>query len=442
MGRQPEDGETRRRGRAAVSLLILAAAGGSFRAAAQPQDAPPPLAPELRQMLRRSNLVLVGDIGAVSEADDGRLLRARLRIGRTLAGAVDGTGVHDGTGVDIVEDRRFPSARPTLRSGRRVVVFLVVAKQNAQMRRALPPGSYYRVLDEPWGLIDLPDATAEREVVGALEGWIALGRERALSQQERDAAVRRLTFSELEASHPRLSEDAVVNLATLAGLADSLTPSEQDILARALRRTDLPERVRIALIEAIAAARLAALAQSLRDLPGASPALVRASTLARSRLGTGPGQEELSVALREGDPATRAAMVPALLRAQTGGIAAVGALATTDPAREVRLAAIEALGESGSPEALSILGQTFKDADPEIRERSAQAIYRIGGRGAAELAADLAFTAPPEGQRHAVFLLGTLGVGGTDSLVKRIRESHPDPAIRDLATHGLKVEPH
>jgi hypothetical protein len=131
------------------------------------------------------------------------------------------------------------------------------------------------------------------------------------------------------------------------------------------------------------------------------------------------------------------------MRAKTGGIPAVSALATGDPAKEVRLTAIEVLGESGSAEALPTLGQTFKDNDPEIREQSAQAIYRIGGRSAAELAADLAFTAPPGGgQYHAVTLLGVLGVGGDDPLIKRIRDSHPDPSIREYATHGLQVEPH
>ncbi len=435
-GRPPGHGGARRRPRelVAISLLVLVGAA-QLTIAAQQEDAPPPLAPQLRQMLRRSTLVVVGDMGAVAEHDDGRLLRAQVRVGRVLKGG-------GGTGVDVVAVRRFPSAQAALRSGHRVIAFLVVAKETAQLRQALAPGVYYRIFDEPWGLIELASATTEREVLGALEGWIALDGDRTLDAQQRDAVARRLTFSELDASHPRLVEDAIVGLATLSNLAGTLMPGERDILARAVRRTDLPERVRIGLVQAIAEAHLVALAPSLTDLPGASPALIRASTLARSRLGTGPGEDEFSTAFRDGDPATRAAMIPALLRAETGGIPAVSLLATGDPAKEVRLAAIEALGESGSVEALPALGQTFKDADPEIREESAQAIYRIGGRSAAELAADLAFTAPPRGQRHAVTLLGVLGVGGDDPLAKRIQDSHPDPSIREYATHGLKVEPH
>ena len=427
-------GHARRLG--VIVLLALAGAGHLATAAPPPEKAPPPLAPQLRQLLRRSALVVLGGIGAVAEHDDGRLLRARLRVGRVLA------GVGDGADVDVLEDRRFPSAQPALRSGRRVIAFLVAAQDNAQLRRALAPGPYYRIHSEPWGLIDLPDATAEREVLAAVEGWIALAGNATLDQGQRDGAVRQLTFSELGAGPPRLVEDAAANLPTLTGLTGTLTAAERDAIARAVRRTDVPERVRIALVETIADLKLVELAPSLKDLPGASPALLRASTLARSELGTGPGKDEFSAALRDGDPATRAALVPALLRAETGGIPAVGALATSDPAREVRLAAIRTLGESGSAEALPTLGRTFKDPDPEIRERSAQAIYRIGGRAAAELAADLAFTASPDGQRHAVFLLGALGIDRDDPLVKRIRESHPAPAIRELATNGLRVEPH
>jgi hypothetical protein len=397
-------------------------------------------------MLRRAALVVVGDIGAVAEHDDGRLLRAELRVGRVLKGGgqrAQGVVVEQGTTVGVLEDRRFPSSKAALQSGRRVIAFLVVAKETAQMRQALAPGVYYRVSEQPWGLIDLTSATAEREALAAVEGWIALSGDTTMDATQRDATVRRLTFSELEAGHPRLVEDGTASLPTLSGLAATLTPAERDVLARAVRRTDLPERVRIALVHAIADANLVALAPTLKDLPGATPALVRASTLARSRLGSGPGQEEFSTALRDGNPATRAAMVPALMRAETGGIPAVSALATGDPAKEVRLTAIEVLGESGSTEALPTLGKTFKDKDPEIRNQSAQAIYSIGGRSAAELAAELAFTAPPgSGQYQAVTLLGVLGVGGDDPLVKRIRDSHPDPSIREYATHGLQVEPH
>jgi hypothetical protein len=73
---------------------------------------------------------------------------------------------------------------------------------------------------------------------------------------------------------------------------------------------------------------------------------------------------------------------------------------------------------------------------------STEAITRIGGRAAAELLAGLAFSAPPAAQRHAVALLMALGTSRDDPLLARIRETHPDPAVRKLATSGLEVHQH
>jgi HEAT repeat protein len=120
----------------------------------------------------------------------------------------------------------------------------------------------------------------------------------------------------------------------------------------------------------------------------------------------------------------------------------VAELAVGDPDREVRMAAIDALGKAPSPVALEALGKTFSDGNPDIRRRSAQVIYGIGGRPAATLLAELAFGAPADAQQQAVVLLLTLGVPRDDPLVRRIRDTHPNPAVRDLAEHGLQVHSH
>jgi hypothetical protein len=408
----------------ALATLIPGLADGSAES----------LAPRLPDLLRRSALVVVADIVAVTEHDDGRLLQAHLRVDHALKGL---KGSVETAGIGVVEDRKFPSVPPVLRAGGRVAVFLTVAPSTSQLRRSLRPGDYYRLLSDRWGLIKLPDAETEDAVLDVLNGWLLLERNGKQDEKQRAAETRRLVFSELGARSERLVEDAAAGLPELPDLAATLTASEQDALTRTLRRADLPERIRVGLVEAVADAKLRALAPVLGRLPSAGPELLRATAVARAQLGQPADDAEVEAALQDEDAAVRVAAVHGLAAERGGAIAKLGDIALNDPTRDVRLEAIEALGNIGNPNALPILGQTFADADRVVRQKSAQAIYRIGGRKAAELLAKLAFTAPSEGQQQAVALLMTMGIPQDDPLLARIRNTHPDPAVRDLAAHGL-----
>jgi hypothetical protein len=411
-------------------MLAVVAALVSWAPVARADDAPT-LAPRLSTLLGEARLVVLGDVGAVTEHDEGRLLRAEVRVSRALKGAAEGSS------VDVIEDRTFPSVRPSLATGRRVVAFLKPARSTTQTRRSLAPDrEYYRLPANRWGVIDLAATGAEHEVVTAIDGWRGLS---GKAGSERETEMRRLVFMELGARHERLVEDAAAALPEIPGLGRTLTSDERETLTRALQRTELPERVRLALIEGITQQALVDLAPALRELPGATPRLLEAAALARTRLGRGPDREEFDQVFSTGDAVTRAANVPALARAP-GGIDTVAALAVEDPSRDVRLAAIGALGESGSPKALPTLGETFLDPDIDIRRKSAEGIHRIGGREAAKLCADLAFVASPDAQRQAVLLLIVLAGSREDPLVQRIRDTHPSEEIRELARKGITHE--
>jgi len=415
----------------AISALAVIAHGLPYTADA----VAPPLAPRLPDLLRGSAQVVLADVGAVTEHDEGRLLQAHLRVGRAFKGA-DGQ-----TAVKVIEERRFPSVPSVLRTGRRVIAFLQRATMTSQLRRALPEGTYYKLMADRWGLIDLPDAATESAVVAAVGGWAALARDQDWDEAEKAAALRRLVFSELAATHERLVEDGTGGLTDLSGLAGNLTAAEQDIITGVLNREDLPERVRIALVDAIAQMGLRSLAPALGELPGASPELLRASIAARARLGAARKSSDLVAAFKDDDPAARMAAVHEFIESGASGASGeIADLAINDPVREVRLAAIEALERAASPEALQALGETFCDTDLEIRRRSAQAIHEIGGREAARLLSDLAFTAPKDAQKQAVLMLLALGVSREDPLVTRIRDTHPDQSIRNLAAHGISLE--
>jgi HEAT repeat protein len=394
------------------------------------------LAPRLSSLARSAHLIVLADVGALTEVDDGRLVEAHLRVSRMLSGP------EQTVAATVVEDRRFPSVPPVMRTGRRVLAFLEEAPSTSQLRRALSPGVHYRVAGGRWGLLDLPDAAAENVALEVVTGWISLA-EDELDEVARSALRRRLTFVELAAADPRLVEDGAAELAELPGLSASLQDSERDVIVAALGREDLPERVRIGLVDTVVRARLRSVSPALDRLDGAGPDLRRAAIRARVQLGQTRERAKLVEALSDDDPAARLAAVHELQEIGTQeAVAEVAGLAVGDPDREVRLAAIEALGKAPSPAAMEALGKTFADASREIRRRSAQVIYGIGGRPAATLLAELAFEAPAEAQRQAVVLLLTLGIPRDDPLVRRIRDTHPNPALRDLAEHGLQVHSH
>jgi HEAT repeat protein len=328
-------------------------------------------------------------------------------------------------------------------AGTRVIAFLEHAPPTSQMRRALPGGTYYRLSNARWGLVELPDATTEKVFLEAVAGWVTLADDHELDEAAQASLRRRLVFLELGADSPRLVEDVAAALPELTGLSRNIKNDERSTIVRVLGREDLPERVRIGLVNAIARMKLRSLAPALHDLPGAGPDLRRATIRARAQLGEARNRNVLVDSLKDEDPVTRTAAIHELM--DTGGRTAVGEIAeiaVNDPDRGVRLTAIEALGSIPSPTALDALGKTFKDADLEIRRQSARSIHAIGGREAATLLSDLAFDAPPGAQQQALALLLTLGIPRTDPLVTRIRDKHPNQAVRNLAEKGIEAHSH
>ncbi len=143
------------------------------------------------------------------------------------------------------------------------------------------------------------------------------------------------------------------------------------------------------------------------------------------------------------DPAVRAAAARQLLR--IGGaeaMAQVSRMALSDTSPQVRLAALEALGTSGRPEAIPVLEQAFADPSWEIRQATGRAILALGGRTALESFARLCFAPPVDAQRYAITLLLAAGAGGDDPLVEKVATSHPDEEVREIARHGLPFHEH
>jgi HEAT repeat protein len=227
-------------------------------------------------------------------------------------------------------------------------------------------------------------------------------------------------------------------------LAGTLTEPEQHRLQGALDRGELPPRVRVALIEAVAAQHLTTLVPALRTLRDPPPAVLAASWQARRALGAPPTATELAPFLRSPAPGVRAVAAPALLTAErAAAVSQVERLALTDRDASVGAAAATALGATKAPGGLAALARVYtKTSSEEVRQAAGNAIVGWGGDDAADALARLAFDAPPGAQQWAVTLLFALGRKQDDPRLVRIRTTHPDPSVRELVEHGFDLGTH
>jgi HEAT repeat protein len=392
--------------------------------------------PDLTHLLGRARLVVIGDVADVTSYDAARFTVARVAVGKVLSGKLD-TGQ-----VLVVERHDLPSSPQLLQAGQRAVVFLIPARRNSSLEKALPAATYYEVISPPTGAISDSTASSIDEAAAILERLIAIHRKPEKDATRRAASIRALVFDEIAARHPTVVADGARGIGRIDDLATTLTDDERTRLAAVLRRTDLPTWIRVALVDAIADRQLTALIPELRKLKEPDAELQRAAWDALQRLGAAPSLDDLQPALTSSDPATRAATVDALVAAKgTNARPQLEQLATKDADRDVRLAAIEALGKTG-PQALPTLERSFASSDWGERRMAGRAIATVGGRPAQETLARLAFEGPPDGQKLAVTLLFLTGISHDDPLVKRIEEKHPDESVRHIVESGLEVHDH
>jgi HEAT repeat protein len=278
-----------------------------------------------------------------------------------------------------------------------------------------------------------------REAAAIVARWVALANGSKTDADARKAAQRELAFDELAAAHPVVVEDGTALLASLSGLAGSLSQEERSRIVQVLGRRDLPPRLGVALIQAIATQRLTELLPALRDLKDPPATVLAASWDAQRQLGSPPSAASLVPFLAAHDPAIRAVAAPALLATgDRDAVPRVERLVRDDPEASVRTAATEALGRVKAPGGLVALERIYSSS-AEQRTAAGNAILAWGGDEAADTLTRLAFEAPPEAQKSAVTLIFALGRTQNDPRIVRIRTTHPDPTVRELVEHGFDL---
>jgi HEAT repeat protein len=339
----------------ALSVLLVLAASSA--------DAAP--APRLRSLLKTARLVVAGEVTAVTPYDDDRVAVVQMRADQVLK---DTRRREAGGSVQLIELHEGPR-RQNLEVGARGIAFLRPAARTSYFTRILPPATYYELLPE-FGAFIAADSKAEGEQNAALvERLMAAARGAAMDAN----ALRRLTFDLLASPSPLLVEDAAAGLIDLRTHPD-LDAAELGTLNSALARADLPERVRIALIEAVARGGLRQAVPALQSI-AAPPAVAEAAWQALDTLGAPPTEKSLTERLADPQPPVRAAAVRELLRREGGAaVSQVAPVAVQDPDPTVRRAAVDALGALGMPEALPPLERVFADSPTDLKQASGRAI--------------------------------------------------------------------
>ncbi len=422
---------TRRAAASSAALLALLGLVGAAHGAEQRWT-------RLADLLRQARLVVAGPVTRTASFDDGRVVVAYVRPDRVLKGDA-GQGE-----VAVVEEHDRPSSPTLLPAGEHVVVFLARAPRTSSLARVLPPGpTYWAPVQGRMGVLASPSAETIREAGAVVAQWVEAATDTGDAAARGDRA-RALAFAAVAAAHPVVVEDGAAAVAALPGLRDTLTASEQRRLEAALRRRDLPARVRIALVQAVAQQQLVALVPALRALDDPPPALLAARWDALRRLGAAPTARDLAPFVRSADPTVRVVALPALLRAAGGdAVPQVERVAHEDREPAVRAAAATALGAVKPPGGLAVLERIYvKTSSDEVRQAAGNAIVVWGGDEAADTLARLAFDAPPAAQKWAVTLLFALGRRQDDPRVERIRTTHPDASVRELVEHGPDLGTH
>ncbi len=390
-------------------------------------------APRLTALLKASRLVVRAQVTDVAEYDNDRIAVATLRVDEVLKGTpVTGN-------VSVIEMRDLP-VPPLFETGRNLIAFLVPGTSNSYLAQHIPAGDYMSPVKVKPGCL-VAESNSDAEAMARVIGRMVVGGQ----QPERDVSKRavssrKLGFDLVAASNAVLVDDGVTTIGGLENLAATLTSEEQHILESALTRSNLPARVRIALIQTIAKLNLKQLVPALQRIDTGE--LADSAWEALSRLGAAPAREEMEKHLANSDPAVRTAAIRQLLRHdKAAAVPRAAQLAKTDPDTTVRVAAIEALGKADVPEAVPALEIIFAEPTWETRQAVGRALIQVGGRTAAEAFERMAFTGPPDAQRYAVVLL-LLSVPRDDTLVQRVQTTHPDPEIRSLAEHGVEAHHH
>ena len=321
-----------------------------------------------------------------------------------------------------------PDRPARFRNDERVLVALEALPGYSLWRQRFPNGDALAVAERGTAfLLDPDDAT-----IASVARYLRIDP----SEREQASGIEALAGI-VEAAAPPLAEGAAAQLGAIPGLGSKLRQPAAAALGAAIESSAQTENLRRALIRLAAAHRLDGMREWIARVAEAGPPLAGeawAALLAIDASLPAPTVERL---LGSGDPSVRAVAV----RASVGTPQATRALALarSDPAPEVRIAAVEALIPAQGPGSLEVGYAALFDREPTVRVAAAQAVGKLG----ADVVPHLRELALARSGRDANGPLGALAFAGAEGqgVLLELSQTHPDESTRGQARLLLGLDP-
>jgi len=331
---------------------------------------------------------------------------------------------------EIVQELVFKSDDPLLAEGQRAVLLLEPFPVASRYRAQLPSGPYLRVAGGRDGVRGAAALAASR----AYAQLLARGADQRIQE--------RMLFFATYVRDGDLGDDALAALRRFLERKVSFGKPCAEALSLALADSRVPLERRRGILEVVGAYNLAGMDDAVRRAL-ADPDLAPFARRALAALGKTPAEELVRRDLSAPDPAVRLAALDSVTAlAPQERIDLLTEVARNDRDLDVRLHAIDLLGENGAP-AVPSLSTLLDGSDRQICYHAALGLASIGTDGAVRVLADQFERGTYEAQVAAVFALHRVATPEALRTLARVRKNPPDPRlvkVIDLTT-GRKVEP-
>jgi len=372
-------------------------------------------------LLDKAPLVLTATVAERSQ--DRAFIIYKLAVRQVLKGAAPESR------PVVVQDLVFPSDRPILAADKEWLLALEPLPSSSRYRTLPADHSYLRVRDGGHGV-------RSAEATAAVLPYLNAAAEPAEKRRrERVGALIAALWS------PVVGVDAATALAAEPSLQRDLNEDLSRLLASALGDATIALEERRALLDLVREKRLETLLPAVRFLL-AEPPLAPFARRVLASFGETPSTDELRADLAVPDlAACRAALAAAQALPAAERLQFLTDAAGNGREYEVRAAAIEDLGRAG-PAAVPALAALLNDPDGRISYKVAQALARSGGSEVVGILSATFNSGTYDAQVAAVFALRDIGSQEAMRILRQVRTAPPDPRLKEMIDVALGVNPH
>ena len=367
--------------------------------------------------MEEAPLAVVGELSE-SKALDLHGWRATLQVESALVG-----DAQPGQTLAIAWEELSAARPPRFSGGDRVLVVLEPLASGSLWRARFPETAEYL---RARGVAQRGLAFLRSPSLGNLQ---LLRHYLALPADERAGPTGQGHLLALVADGERALAVSAAGRLAARGTGSDLEPGRAALALRALARADRDAELAGALLAWIERTQPGGLAAPLDAALAADARPPAIYAQARGLLAGGLGSERLAAWLADPSAQHRAAAASVATAAERDRLTG---LVRSDPAVEVRRAALRRLAGLSGAGALDALLEAFSDREASLRSEAARLAAGLGPEGVPRIR-EVALGWPSPAPETAVLALRLSGSQEAAASLRELADTHPDPRIRTLA---------